>query len=109
MSFEDDLRLSLRREQAPAHFAARVVARAEGGARMHPVPPPRHSPWRPLTALAAGIALMVVAPFVIDRHQEQEREAREGRQAEQQLIRALRVTTTKLRMTRVLLREMSER
>ena len=109
MSFEDDLRLALRREQAPADFAARVVAQAEAGARIHPVPKPRYSAWRPLTAMAAGIAMMVLVPAAIDRYEEQKREAREGVQAEQQLIRALRLTSSKLKMTQALLREMSER
>lgn len=108
MSFEDDLRLSLRRERAPADFAARVIARAADSARIHPAPKPR-SPWRPLTAMAAGIALMVLVPAALDRQVERQREAREGKQAEQQLIRALRLTSSKLKMTQTLLREMSER
>ena len=41
MSFEDDLRLALRREQAPADFAARVMAKAAGRTHIHAVPKPR--------------------------------------------------------------------
>lgn len=102
MSFEDDLRQALQREQTPTGFAARVLA----GAEMQQAPPPRSSALRLWTAIAAGIALLVLLPASLERHQ---REAREGALAEQQLMRALRLTSHKLKMTQSLLREMSER
>jgi hypothetical protein len=108
MSFEDDLRLALRREQAPPDFAARVMASAEGQTRIHALRPSR-SAYKAWAAMAAGIALMVLVPAAVDRQQEQERQAREGVLAEKQLVRALRLTGRQLKMTQSLLREMSER
>lgn len=108
MSFEDDLRLALRREEAPADFAARVMART--GERPAVVVMPQRRPvLRQWTAMAAGVALMVLVPAAIERHQENEREMREGAMAEKQVVRALKLTSRKLRMTQSMLREMSER
>ncbi len=108
MSFEDDLRMALRREQAPPDFAARVMASAERKGSIHAVRPPR-SAYKAWAAMAAGIALMVLVPAAVDRQQEQERQAREGARAGQQLMRALRLTSSQLKLTQSLLREMSER
>ena len=72
MNFEDDLRAALRREQPPADFAARVLAKAAQTERVVAFPVWR----RPATwAMAAGLAVAaLVPPAVLEyRHREEQR------------------------------------
>ncbi len=89
---EDELRTALRREQPSAGFAGRVLARAAQ---------PRRSFWDFFHlpafrwAVAGALALiMVVAGLEYRREQERAR----GEAAKQQLMLALRITGSKLRL-----------
>ncbi len=108
MSFEDDLRSTLRRREAPEGFAARVIAAAAAKKTIHVVPkkPPVFSRW---AAVAAGIAALVLVPAVIEQRHDREREAMEGERAEKQVMLALHLTKAKLKQAQTLLRETSER
>ena len=95
MNFEDDLRAALRREQPPADFAARVLAKAAQTERVVAFPVWR----RPATwAMAAGLAVAaLVPPAVLEyRHREEQR----ALEAKHQLLSALSITRAKLRQTR---------
>ena len=102
MSFEDDLRASLRHQRAPEGFAERVIARASTH-RIHAVPK-RHLTLQRYAAVAAGVAVMVLAPAAIEQHQERQAGERAGRE----VIAALHLTKSKLKRTQSMLREMSE-
>ena len=83
MNFEDELRTALRREPAPADFAAQVLSKT----RILPF-------WRrPATlALAAAIALAALIPPAIYEHRRQQRAV----EARDQLIEALAITKVQL-------------
>ena len=89
---EDELRTALRREQPSAGFAERVLARAAE---------PRRSFWdwfRLPTfrwAMAGALALIMVAAGLEYRH---EQERARGEAAKQQLMLALRITGSKLKL-----------
>ncbi len=90
---EDELRAALRREQPPAGFTARVLARATQ---------PRRRFWDFLRgpafrwAVAGGLALLMVVAGLEYRREQQER-AR-GEAAKAQLMLALRLTGSKLKL-----------
>jgi hypothetical protein len=94
VNLESDLREALRRESAPADFAAKVLARTV-------VSPIRVLPWwkRPVTlALAAGLILGALIPTTIfEYHQREERRALAARN---QLMAALAITRASLRQAK---------
>jgi len=86
---EDELRQALRRREPPAGFAERVLARA------HPRESRRPSwfHWRWLAAAAALMVLVVGLYFFEER-----RRRLEGERAKQQVMLALHLTGSKLRL-----------
>ena len=87
MNLENELREALRREPAPADFAANVLARAAVKRR------------RPAlaVAMAAGlVAAALIPPAVSDYHRRQQARALEARR---ELLVALSITRTKLLQT----------
>lgn len=111
--FEDELRKALRREEPPAGFSARVLARAasEPGpetawARMRE----RMTSWfrAPVfarAAMAGALCLLVV--LGVNYEQRQRIERVRGETAKRQLLLALRVTGSSLRAVHDKLRELS--
>jgi hypothetical protein len=93
MNFEDELRSAMRREDPPASFAARVVARAQSApARSVSI----FQPFRmPRIAVGALAAMLSVGFFV----QMEYRRARAER-AEREATIALRIAAEKLNMVR---------
>jgi hypothetical protein len=86
---EDELRQALRRREPPAGFAERVLARARQPEKRRPLL--FHWRW-----LAAAAALVVLAAGL---HLFEERRHRlEGERAKEQVMLALRVTGSKLRL-----------
>lgn len=87
--FERDLKESLKRREPPAGFAERVLAHTYATEK------PGFWGWRGLVAVAALVLVMVGggAFFV----QEQRRQA-EAEQKKEQLMAALRITGSKLRL-----------
>jgi len=99
---ERDLRESLRRKEAPAGFADRVLARTS----RHEAP---RTSWVWLAAAALVLLMIGGVTFV----QEQRRQA-EGERAKQQLIAGLRITGSKLsevqsRLSRIQIRAVQPR
>jgi len=94
MTVEDQLRAALRRKEAPAGFAARVVSRA---ARERPDAAPSAPAARPRSrwvalGMAASLALATGSGLVfLDRQKEAE-----ARHARALVIEALRVTNAEL-------------
>ncbi len=88
---EDELRTALRREQPPAGFAQRVLARAAQ---------PRRSVWDWIRwpafrwAVAGAMALIMVVALLQYRHRAR------GEAAKQQVMLALRITSSKLKLAR---------
>ena len=120
---EDDLRSALQRKDPGPEFTQRVMARVNQQEHAKPVPPkPKTagstrwwshladewlapSGWRPAIAGAMGVVLLAGAAWIgIERYQsyiEQVRnqkvqEELQARNAEQQAVRALRITSAKL-------------
>lgn len=86
---EDELRQALRRREPPAGLAERVLERVREPEKHHP--PLFHWRW-----LAAAAALIVLAAGL---HFFQERRRRlEGERAKEQVMLALHVTGSKLRL-----------
>lgn len=104
-TFDNDLRDALRRTEPPAGFAERVLAGTQPAA----APPPvrrastRHWTWA-AAALAACLTLTV--GLVEYRHQAEQR-AR-GLEAKQELMQAMRITGSKLRMAQEKVRHLNE-
>ena len=96
MTFEDQLRTSLRRREAPDGFAARVVARAAAERAMSGAPTSRtpalgRPRWVAL-GLAASLTLATAAGLAfLDRQKEAE-----ARRAQGQAIEALRIANAEL-------------
>lgn len=93
-----ELRAALRREPAPAGFAAKVLARA---AALNPPPKVYVIPvWRrpAVWALAAGLAIAAVIPSAVSEYQRR-RELR-ALEARRELLLALSITRAKLRQTK---------
>jgi uncharacterized protein HemX len=90
--FERDLKESLKRREPPPGFAERVLAHTYATEK------PGFFGWRGLVAVAALVLLMVGGGFFV---QEQRRQAQAKEMAEQkkeQLMAALRITGSKLRL-----------
>lgn len=100
-SLEKALRESLRREAAPADFAAKVLAGVKAAPVVEMKPRPQPTRWiaRPVAlALAAAIAAMAIIPSVIFENHRRE-EAR-GQQAKHDLLVALAITRNQLQQVR---------
>ena len=93
-SFERELRESLRREPAPADFAARVMKATQ----IHAMQTHRPARRSFTLALAAAIAAAAIVPAVIIDRQHRETEKRI--QARQDLLTALAITRTQLELAR---------
>lgn len=91
--FEDDLRAALRREEPPAGFAGRVLARAKSSG------PARHSNWA-AAAIAAGF-LLSMGGFTYHQY--------EGRKAKRELLLALEITGSKLSSVQKKISDLSQR
>jgi hypothetical protein len=96
MNLEDDLRRALRREPAPADFAARVLSRT----RVLPF-------WRrPVTlAIAATLAAAAIVPPAVYEYHERQR----ALEAKDQLILALSITRVQLRQVQERIRQNTRR
>jgi hypothetical protein len=99
--FEDTMRSAMRRDPAPADFAARVLAKTtalDGAARRPKVLTMpiwrRPAAW----AMAAGLTIAAVVPPSVMEYQRR-REAR-ALEAKRELLLALEVTRLKLKQTR---------
>lgn len=107
---DDDLRDALRREPAPPGFAERVLRHAEEQARRQDVDRPRLQSlgWRrPIVGWAIAASLVAaVAGGVQYRNFERAREERAaGEAAREDVIKALRITATKLQIVQAKVRE----
>jgi hypothetical protein len=88
MNLEDDLRRALRREPAPADFAARILSKTTlANTRVVPF-------WRrPVTlAIAAALAVAALIPPAVYQHRRQQRAI----EARDQLVAALAITRVQL-------------
>jgi hypothetical protein len=92
---DDDLRQALMRVEPPAGFADRVMASARqlDAERRQP------ARWRVWAASAALAATIVMAGAGVRVYQRQVQQA-EGMRAKEDMMRALRVTSEKLRIAR---------
>ncbi len=104
---EDELRSALRRENPGPDFTARVLARAAAQ------PAPRPKWWQAFTmprlrwAMAGALACAIAVAGIEYRHQQIERA--QGEQAKRQLVLALRIAGSKLRMAQTKVIELNER
>ena len=89
MDFEDQLRSTLERKEAPPDFAARVTAEARRRSTRAGVWAHRRR-W-----IAVPVAASLVA-LVIGLEQQRERRERQGEAAKAQLMQALQITSGKL-------------
>jgi hypothetical protein len=101
--FEDELSDALRRKEAPAGFAARVIARAAA-------PPPQRWAWFRAPgfrwAVAAACCLMLLAGLEVRR----QRDVRaRGEAARAQLMLAVRIAGAKLHVAQMKVHEAGER
>lgn len=97
---EKQLKSALRRCDPPAGFAERILAQVAAEAK--PVRPATRTAWRwPALRWAAipALAALLVLGFWYRGYQQQREEAA-GRAARQQVMLALRITGTKLRMAK---------
>lgn len=89
---EDALRDSLRREEPPAGFAAKILAQTVGSPALRVVPK-RERSWfqRPMgLAMAAALAAIAIVPAVmVEQHR---REQERGLKAKQEILTALTIT-----------------
>ena len=100
---EDELRAALRRQEPPAGFAARVLARTQPPAA---APHPRPS-YRWTWAAASLAACLTLGLGLIEVRHEQEKRAR-GLEAKQELMQAMRITGSKLRLAQEKVRHLHE-
>jgi hypothetical protein len=89
--FENDLRAALRREEPSADFAARVVARTR--------PAPHRAPW---FVGAIAVALLLGAGRYEYRQYE-------GRKAKRELLLALQITESKLKIAQQKVNQLSRK
>ena len=87
MNIEDELRAALRREPAPADFAARILSKTHR-ARIGP------RPWT--LAVAAALALAALIPPAVHEY----RRERRAIAARDQLIEALSITRVQLQQAK---------
>jgi negative regulator of sigma E activity len=100
MNIEDDLRAALRREPAPADFAARVLAQTTPAQTR--VLPFRRRPVG--LAIAAALVAAAVVPSAWEY-----RSRRRAHEAKDQLILALSITRTQLQQVREKVRQNTRR
>jgi hypothetical protein len=100
MTFEDQLRASLRRREAPEGFASRVAARAAAERAMSGAPtrrtPARGRPRWVALGMAASLALATASGLVFLERQKET----EARRAQAQVIQALRIAEAELAQIR---------
>jgi len=94
---EDELRLALRREEPPAEFTDRVLARLNQ---------PQEPSWRErlsvllrpprLQWVAVSVMLSLLLPFAGVQYRKQQQYNAEGERAKQQLLFAVRVAGSRL-------------
>ena len=87
-SLETDLRRALRRESPAPGFASRVMQRIERGEE------PKRRPWFRAVAASLTLTALVGAGAAYQDHQ---RRVREGEQAKEQVLLALRIAGEKVR------------
>jgi hypothetical protein len=107
-NLETALRASLRREAAPADFAAKILAKASATLPQPalsvvklPEVKPKPKPWlrRPFTlALAAALAAVAIVPAVVLDYER--RETARGLKAKRDLLTALAITKDQLQQAR---------
>jgi hypothetical protein len=99
---EKALRDSLRREEPPADFAAKILAQTVGAPALQVVPK-RARPWllRPVgLALAAAITAIAIVPAVmVEQHR---REEERGLRAKQDILTALAITREQFQQARAI-------
>lgn len=103
LDLDSRLRAALRREEAPAGFAERVLSRAQAAS-----PRPRQVPiyrWR--WAAAALAACLTLAIGVGEYRRQAEQQVR-GLEAKQELMQAMRITGSKLRVAQEKVRHLNE-
>ena len=101
---EDDLRSALRHREPPAGFAERVLARAEGRG----VQTIRRRPTHGWTWAAASLAACLTLGLgLMEYRRGQETKAR-GLEAKQELMQAMRITGSKLRIAQEKVRRLNE-
>ena len=107
---EEELKSALRRQEAPAGFAERVLARVAKETATEPAP--RRNPWltffmQPLVrwASAAALAAALIAGGIHYRNLQRERA--QGEAAKQQLMLALRIAGTKLQLAKAKVNEIN--
>ena len=88
MNLEEDLKRALRRDAPPAGFASRVMQRIERGEA-----PKRRQWWR---AVAASLTLTALVGAGA-AYQDHQRRVREGEEAKEQVLLALRIAGEKVR------------
>lgn len=100
--FEQELARALERQEAPAGFSARVLARINAAQRT----PTPHRTWR-----LAFAAVLVIASFVgafrFDSAQQQE--VARGEAARQQVMLALRIAGSKMQIAQKQIEQFSEK
>lgn len=111
MSFEDDVRHSLRRESPPEGFAAKVLARAAALETQKAMPAPKvvvMPVWRrpAAWAIAAGITLAALIPTGM--YEYRVRQEAKAADAARQLVLALDITRIQLQKTKVKLQKASK-
>jgi hypothetical protein len=106
---EDELRSALRREEPDAGFAERVLARVDRD-KVQPRRSSWLSDWFRVPVMRYATVAALCTAFVIGIDYQQERRTRvQGEEAKQKLMLALQITSSKLELTRVKLREVSDR
>ncbi len=105
---EDDLRKALARQEPPADFTERVLARVHAE-------PPRTTVWdrlsgffhAPMLRLATAAALCLVLAIGVGL-EEQRRTREQGEAAKAKLMLALKITSSKLQTARTAVHSISE-
>ena len=88
MNLEDDLRRALRRESPAPGFASRVMQRIERDSA------PKRRPWWRAVAASLTLTALVGGGLAYQDHQ---RRVREGEEAKEQVLLALRIAGEKVR------------
>ncbi|HEY2931706.1 MAG TPA: hypothetical protein VGK99_08145 [Acidobacteriota bacterium] len=114
MNLDEQLKFGLRRKEPPVGFADRVlaeVAGTSGNATSRPVRGHRDagylSWWRSVTRrwiLAGALASLTIATVLL----QQQRHRAEGEAAKEQLMLALRITSSKLNEAQRMVQEQNE-
>jgi len=109
VSFEDDVRHSLRRESPPEGFAAKVLARAAALEAVKPTPKVVVMPvWRrpAAWAIAAGVTVAALIPAGMNEYRV--RQEAKAADAARQLVLALDITRIQLQKTKEKLQKASK-